>query len=132
MAAPPHKPFCLCSVRNTLEIGLEGELVSRGEDLGDGQRFLTRTRFRLPVGWDCIEIYPFVDLDAWKPEYARAWAANDILAAVVTAQLRESHFESLDPNAAARKRYAALLNEFKNLLNSAPQQNRWVCSGSGK
>jgi len=87
--APPHKPFCLSSVRNTLEIGLEGELVSKGGAFGDGQRFLARSRFRLPVGWDCIEIYPLIDLDAWKPEYARTWAENEEPNGVVSSFLTE-------------------------------------------
>ena len=96
--------------------------MSEGEQFGEGQHFLARSKLRLPVGWECIEIYPFMDLDAWKPEYAAAWAENDILAAVATGQIRESHYQSLDPNAQARKRYAALLSEFKNLLDSKPER----------
>ncbi len=122
IAAPPHKPFCLSSVRNTLEIGFGGELVSTEKKFGEGLRFLTRSKLRLPVGWECIEIYPFIDLDAWKPEFAPAWAENDILAAVVTEQIRESHFQSLDPKAEARKQYGALLRDFKALLDSEPEQ----------
>ncbi|PVX26334.1 MAG: hypothetical protein CW716_06270 [Candidatus Bathyarchaeum sp.] len=119
---PPHKPFCLSSVRNMLEIGLVGEIVGEGEQFGKGQRFLTRSELRLPVGWECIEIYPYTDLDHWKPEYAPTWAENDILAAVVTRQIRESYFQSLDPHAAARKVYTDLLREFKTLLDSKPDR----------
>lgn len=119
---PPHKPFCLLSIRNTLEIGLEGELVQEGKMLGEGQRFLVRGALRLPVGWDCIEIYPFLDLEHWNSEYVAVWAENDILAAVVARQLREAHFQSLDPHAEARRQYAALLKEFKTLLDSEPER----------
>lgn len=117
---PPQKPFCLASVRNALEIGLKAELVEDGEKSGKGQHILIRNELRLPVGWECIEIYPYIDLEAWKPEYAPIWAENDLLAAVVAAQVRESHFESLDPNAKAREKYAAILKDFKNLLDSNP------------
>jgi hypothetical protein len=119
---PPHKPFCLASVRNTLEFQLLGELVANGEQFGSGQRFLSRTYLRLPVGWECIEIYPNAVLDHWKPEYAPTWAESDILAAVVARQLQESHFQSLDPYAAARREYSALLGKFKTLLDSEPEK----------
>jgi hypothetical protein len=119
---PPRKPFCLSSVRNTLVFQLLGELVGEGEEFGQGQRFLSRTRLRLPVGWECIEIFPFTNFDHWKPEYASGWAENDILAAVAACQLHESYFQSLDPQAAARKEYANLLKDFKALLDSSPQR----------
>lgn len=119
---PPHKPFCLSSVRNTLEIQIQGEIVGEKEQFGEGQRFLTRSELHLPVGWECIEIYPYTGLDHWRPEYAPAWAENDILATVVARQIRESHFQSLDPHAAARNKYTALLMEFKTLLDSKPER----------
>jgi hypothetical protein len=75
---PPCKPFCLASVRNMLELQLRGELVGEGEQFGQGQQFLSRTKLRLPVGWECFEICPFTNLDHWKPEYAPTWAENDI------------------------------------------------------
>ena len=118
---PPHKPFCLSSVRNTLELELYGELVSEGEQLGEGQRILIRNKVRLPVGWECIEIFPYTDVDQWKPEYAPAWAETDILASVVAHQLQESHFQSLDPLSSARDKFASLLRDFKALLDSEPE-----------
>ena len=119
---PPHKPFSLPSVRNSLFLALHGELVSEGEDLAAGQHFLSRTKFRLRVGWDCIEIYPYTDVDLWNPEFAGVWAENDILAAVAAQQLDETRFQSLDPNAAARNRYAEILGDFRALLDSDPQR----------
>ena len=74
-----------------------------------GQRFIIRTPIRLPVGWDCIEIYPGQVTDAWKPEYAPIWAERDIMAAVLAHQLREAHFHSLDPKADARKELAGVI-----------------------
>jgi hypothetical protein len=119
---PPLKPFCPASVQNKIEIGIKGELVEEGEQFGYGQRFLTRSELRLPVGWECIEIYPSINLDHWKPEYAASWAENDILATVVTQQFRESYFQSLDPGASARSLYSELLREFKTLLDSDPDR----------
>lgn len=120
--APPHKPFCLASVRNELQIGLEGVLVAEGEKPSDGQRFLARNRFQFGVGWECIEIYPDTGLDVWKPEYASTWAENDLLAAVASRQFEELHFQTLDPKAGARKQYGKLLNEFRILLDSEPDR----------
>lgn len=76
----------------------------------------------MPVGWECIEIFPTTDLSFWKPEYAISWAENDLLASAVTYQLRESHFDSLDPKAVARRKFLKLLDDFKNLLDSNPDR----------
>lgn len=120
--APPHKPFCLASVGNELEIGLGGVLVADGEKPSGGQRFLARSRFPLGVGWECIEIYPDTGLAVWNPEYASNWAESDILAAVASKQFEELHFQTLDPKAGARKHYAELLNQFRTLLDSEPDR----------
>ena len=128
LPVPPRKPFCLASVRNMFDFQLLGELVGEGEEFGQGQRFLTRTKLRLPVGWECIEVFPFTNPDHWKPEYASAWAENDILAAVATRQFQESYFQSLDPQAAARKEYATVLKQFRSLLDSAPAREETLQS----
>jgi hypothetical protein len=86
---PPSKPFCLLSIRNSLEIQLLGEILSADATQRPGQPFLIRSLLRLPVGWECIEVFPGVDAARWNPEYAPTWAETDILAAVVSHQLRE-------------------------------------------
>jgi hypothetical protein len=55
----------------------------------------------LPVGRDCIEVYPFIEREQGRLEYAPMWAEHDILASVVANQFREGQFETLDPNASA-------------------------------
>ena len=119
---PPQKPFCLLSVRNSFELELLGELLPIEASLGEGQRFLARSVIRLPVGWDCIEVFPFFDFEQWKPDYAPVWAENDLLAIVVAQQFREAQFQSLDPNAEARRQFDELLRSFKSLLDSDPQR----------
>ncbi len=119
---PPSKPYCLFSVRNEIEIMTEMELVSDGGSLGTGDRFLSRTPLRLPVGWQCIEIYPITDVSFWDSEFAYMWAENDILASVVAANQREANFTTLDPNAAVRKQLSDLLDKYKSLLDSKPQK----------
>jgi hypothetical protein len=123
---PPDKPFCLASVRNSLILALRGERVAEDEEVGAGQHFLSRTKLRLRVGWDCIEIYPFTNLDAWNPDFAEVWAEKDILAAVAAQQFDETRFQSLDPNAAARSKYAELLREFRELLDSDPEREEML------
>jgi len=119
---PPAKPFCLLSVRNTFEIQILGELLSIEPAGGPPQPFLVRSLMRLPVGWDCIEIFPFVDLEHWRPHYVSTWAENDILAAVVSHQFREAQLNNLDPNVEARRRFSALLQSYRELLDSNPER----------
>jgi hypothetical protein len=118
---PGRKPWCLGSVRNTLEIGFVGELLSE-DSQANGQRFVSKANLRLPVGWNCIEVYPSATTAEWDAESAPQWAETDLYAAVVSSQIREEAERSLDPNAAARQRFANLLKEFRQLLDSAPER----------
>lgn len=122
LSLPPMKPFCLCSIRNNFELGLEGVLVDDGKDLAEGKSMLIRAPMKLPVGWNCIEIFPFSNINRWKPEFAPMWAENDILGAVASHHTREAHFQTLDPQATSRKLYGDLLAEFKELLDSEPDR----------
>lgn len=122
MPQPPKKPFCLLSVRNTLEIRLLGEMLGDGKSVAEGRRFLLRGALRLPVGWECIEVFPFFSLEHWKAEYADNWAESDLLAGVVARQFCEAQFQSLDPNAAARKEFGGLLKTYLDLLDSDPER----------
>ena len=99
-----------------------GESVDVDAEFGEGERFLARSVFRLPVGWECIEIFPFFDLEQWKPEFAPLWAENDLLAAVVAHQNGESKLQSLDQNVKARRQYEELLDNFKKILDSNPPE----------
>jgi len=118
----PEKPFCLMSVRNSLEIQILGELLGEGISGGQPQQFLTRTTIRLPVGWECMEVFPFFKAEHWDTKYTALWAEKDVLAAVVAGQFREGQFQSLDPNASARQQFAGLLNDYKALLDSNPER----------
>ncbi len=114
----PQKPYCLLSVKNSLELQMFGVLTGKDETFDEGKRFLARSKINLPVGWECIEIYPFFELEAWRPEYASVWAEKDLLAAIVTNQFNESHYQSLDPKATARESLAKILKDYKDLLDS--------------
>src|SRR3989449_8833792 len=102
LPAPPNKPYCLLSIHNEIEVQFFGEFIQQGKPT-DSQPFVVRSLIRLPVGWECIEVYPFYNPDHWKTEYARGWAERDLLAAVVRRQMREAELRRLDPTAAARK-----------------------------
>lgn len=116
----PNKPFCLFSVRNELDFQVQLRPVEqiRAPD----ERVIVRNKLRLPVGWDCIEGFPGFDPERWKPEYAALWAENDILAAIVARQSEEAHYQSLDPNAAARDQFGEVLERYKQLLDSNPER----------
>jgi hypothetical protein len=76
----------------------------------------------MPVGWECFEVYPDLNLANWKPETATLRAEKDILAAVVARQLHEDHYRTLDPKADARRELGALLQRYKDLLDSEPER----------
>jgi hypothetical protein len=122
LPTPPSKPYCLLSVRNSLDMGVVGEMFPNKNRGQNSRRFLLRDQITLPVGWRCIEIFPFPDINHWKPEYARMWAENDLLAAVVRLQFWETQLHTLDPNAAARKEFSNLLEAYKSLLDSNPER----------
>jgi hypothetical protein len=76
---PPQKPYCLLSVRNTLEFEMHGEMVASNGATEPSQPFLAQSTLRLAVGWECIEVYPNTQPSHWRPEYAPVWAENEIL-----------------------------------------------------
>lgn len=118
---PIHKPFCLFSVRNSLELHLHGLLYNNNAP-DEGRPFIARSAIRLPVGWECIEAYPFFDSKHWNTRSATPWAEDSILTAVVARQVTESQFQSLDPNVAARRQFAAMLRDYRTLLDSPPDR----------
>lgn len=122
-ASPPQKPFCLLSVLNSFEFNIEGEMLNT-DGKANGQKFVTRTKMKLPVGWDCIEVYPDTNINCWKPEYALVWAESDILASALTFHMQESSYQQLDPKAEARRQYSKLLDEFRALLDSNPEREQ--------
>ncbi len=117
---PPLKPYCVLSVQNSFEFYLLGQF--QAPRAPQAEKFVIRNAFRLPVGWECLEVYPFLQMEQWKPEYVHVWAENDILRTAVLRQLRESRFRALDPNVTPRARFRALLKEFRNLLDSIPER----------
>jgi hypothetical protein len=119
---PPRKPFCLLSVRSALEVNVLCELVPKESSGQTGQRFLTRSFVSLGVGWECIEVFPFVNVEHWNSDYAALWAETDLLAAVAAEQFRAEQFQSLDPKASARNQYAELLRDYRSLLDSEPSR----------
>lgn len=123
---PPRKPFCLLSVRNSLEIQILGETIPVDPAEGTPKRFIVRSHIRLQAGWDCIEVFPFLQLDEWRAENAELWAENDILGAALAYQLTEARFHSLDPNAEARRVVSALLDKYKALLDSEPEKEEML------
>jgi hypothetical protein len=114
---PPHKPPCLLSVTNEIEIQMAGNIVpvnSREET--PTHNFIARSKLKLNMGWQALEFYPPLDLAYWKPEYAPLWAENDLLAAVTRQQFADAQFRALDPNVTARKTFQYLFGEFTALL----------------
>jgi hypothetical protein len=115
-------PFRLLSVESAFEISIEAALLDADNPGTLGQRFITRSALRLPVGWECIEIYPTGDTRSWRKDIAAAWAERDILASVLAKQLREKQLRSLDPNVDARRECATLIDAYKQLLDSNPPE----------
>ena len=122
---PPNKPFCAIGVgKDSFSIILKGEEFNKGEilTLGKGKSFLIRFTPDLPVGWKRIEVYPIFHEEYWHSEYARQWAEYEILSAIVQQNLIRADLERQDPMANARKKAAIMLKQFKELLDSQPNE----------
>ncbi|MCP9626892.1 DUF4263 domain-containing protein [Rhodopseudomonas palustris] len=78
---------------------------------------MLRHGFRIPAGWEALEVFPRYPAKAWNPDTAALWAENDLLAAALQRNLREEHFKALDPMAAARRSMAKILSDFEKLLD---------------
>lgn len=115
------KPYCLLSVRNQLDFAIQGEIIE-GNNTAPNQPFIVSSTIRLMAGWDCIEVFPVLNLDEWSADFAPLWAEHDVLGAVLVAQTKEAQLNNLDPRASTRRLYASLLAEFKALLDSSPKR----------
>lgn len=124
LSTSPSKPYCLLSIRNRLSMELHGELVPADGSNGHSQPFVSVGEFDIAVGWQCVEVYPGTDFSGWKPEYAPLWAETDLLACAFIGQQAAATEASIDPRASMRRRYSALLAEFKALLDSNPDREQ--------
>lgn len=118
------KPYCLLSVRNQLEFELHGEMIADKGSKESSQPFIARSKMRMNIGWECIEVFPGLNLEEWNSDFAANWAEQDILGAILVAQTQEAQLNSLDPRASARRQYAKILGEFKELLDSNPEREQ--------
>ena len=118
------KPYCLLSVRNQLELEIHGELAPVGNQNSPSQPFVARSTMRLVAGWECIEVFPGINIDAWNADFAPLWAEHDVLGAALIAKTKDAQLSSLDPRAAARRQYSVLLAEFKSLLDANPDREQ--------
>lgn len=101
-------------MRNEFDFILEGEtLVENGTT---GHRFAVRSRLRLPLGWEAVELFPPFSPEVWSPSVAPSWAETDLLAAAFRRNLLDDRLRALDPYAEARKRTAQLLTEYTGYL----------------
>lgn len=121
---PGAKPYCLLSVRNQLELEIHGELGTDDQNGATNQPFIARSLMRLLAGWECIEVFPGLDLDDWNADFAPLWAEQDLLGAALIAQTKDAQLSNLDPRASARRQYSSLLSDFKALLDSNPDREQ--------
>lgn len=109
------RPLPALSIRNEFDITMHVEIES--DPAKPRRKFLVRSSFRIPAGWEALEIFPRYPVEVWNPDTASLWAENDLLAAVLQRNLRDSQFRAMDPMYEARKQMARLLSECENLLS---------------
>ena len=109
------RPLPTISIRN--EFDLLMNIATESEPTKPSRKFLMRSRFRIPAGWEALEIFPRYPAEVWTPDTAALWAENDLLAAVLQRNLREDKFKALDPMSEARKKMAKLIVGCEELLN---------------
>ena len=117
-------PDRLLSCQSEFTLRIVGELVPADPhaDAGPVEPFISRTRIDLPVGWDCVEIYPPFRKDYWQVGLAAGRAESDLLANVIARNTQDKDLQDLDPRVGARKRYAEVLRQFRALLDSNPKR----------
>ncbi len=114
---PSERPFPVVNVSSEMISRREGHRIqTTSGPPEDPERFISQSPFRLPVGWETIEIFPLPDPDAWKPERAADWAERDLLAHIVANNAIGSTLHDLDGRASTRRKYASLLSELESLL----------------
>ena len=117
---PSARPVRLLAVHNEFNMQMHGVVVpSDAPPKLEGpevEQFIAHGCFKLPVGWQTIEIYPPLGDEYWKAEHAPTWAELDLLAVIAQKNLTSSTLSSLDSRGASRKLYAALLDELEALL----------------
>ena len=116
---PLGRPPRIASIHNSLIFQIHGVLEAGHQH---EHPFILQSKIRLPVGWDCVELYPSQDRKLWQPERAAAWAEADILAAAVSHQAQEAALHSLDPNSEVRRRFSALFKQFETLISEEPAE----------
>lgn len=121
---PGAKPYCLLSVRNQLDLEIHGELCTDDQAGSINQPFIARSTMRLFAGWECIEVFPGLDLNVWNADFAPLWAEHDLLGAALIAQTKDAQLSNLDPRASVRRQYSSLLADFKALLDSNPDREQ--------
>jgi hypothetical protein len=125
LPAPSGRPPALASVSREMDLHLSGEVLPTNVPPGaispSPEQFIAHARISFPVGWQAIEIYPRLDPDYWKPEYAASWAKLDLLSAIAQRNALHAALHQLDPRGAARQKYAKLLEEFEDPL-SGPEE----------
>jgi hypothetical protein len=109
------RPVPTISIRNEFDIVVHFE--TEQQPTRPSQTFLIRNRFRIPAGWEALELFPRYPIEVWNPDTAALWAENDLLAAVLQRNLRDNQFKALDPMAEARKLMARILSECEKLLD---------------
>jgi hypothetical protein len=117
---PSARPPCLAALNRELQVQLQGIVLPANTPARavpiPSDHFVAHGLVLLPVGWQAIEIYPRLDEEYWRPEYAAAWAQLDLLSAIAQRNAVQSALQRLDGRRAAREQYTRLLEEFEALL----------------
>jgi hypothetical protein len=100
MPSPPARPPCLASMHCELELNIQGTVLPANTPAKAirtaPENLLARAVVALPVGWKAIEIYPRLREEYWRPEYAAAWAEQDLLGAIAQRNLAVNALHRLD------------------------------------
>src|SRR5271169_358009 len=117
-----RRPLCLAFFfHRELQFQMHGVLLptiappARAIPTGS-DHFIAHGLVSLPVGWQAIEIYPRLDEEYWRPEYAATWAKLDLLSVIAQHNAAQSTLHRLDGRRDAREHYTRLLVEFEELL----------------
>jgi hypothetical protein len=109
------RPLPIVSIRNEFDVTIYFDTVD--ETTEQRHSFAMRNRFRMPAGWEALEVFPKYPMEIWNAETAALWAESDLLAALLQNNIRDNEFKAMDPMAEARKKMAQTLSECEKLLD---------------
>ncbi len=113
-------PRRLLQLSRDLTISLYGHCLGSGSS--PTHEFIAHATVQLPVGWQRVVAFTPSTAAQWTPEIGRAWALEDIAAAIYNRSSASQSLSQFDPSRRARDSLNALIDELEQLLADSDEE----------